>query len=63
MGWGEGPWGNLAAERPLDKNKNCCFLNRGQVGKKSVTEREDERTREVKMNERLREKVNDGDKA
>ncbi len=45
----------MAAERPLDKNKDCCFLTRGQVRKKQ----EDVRTREVKMKER----VNDRDKA
>lgn len=43
----------MAAEGPLDKNKDCCFLNRGQVWKKMrVSEREDKTIREVKMNER-----------
>lgn len=29
----------MAAERPLDKNKDCCFLNLGRVRKKNKSER------------------------
>lgn len=44
----------MAAERPLDKNKDFCFLNRqpSQKKKTKLSEREDKRKREVKMNER-----------
>lgn len=51
----------MAAERPLDKNKHCCFLNRGQVRKTGVSEGKDKRKTEVRMNERLRHQ--DRDKA
>lgn len=30
----EGRRGDLAAERPLDENEDCCFLVGGQVRKK-----------------------------
>ena len=43
----------MAAEKLLDKNKACSF----------ISEWEDNRMREIKMNERLKVNVNDIDKA